>query len=214
MKKLIFIIIIITFCTTVFADTPYSIKKINQSGKHAKLVTTYPVFSGDTPLIKLANKEILNTLKSHIDTNKTFIEEYGDGDGYINTAYATIVRADKKIISVIWKGDWNAGGVHNDIIYTATIGLVNGKAKKLTINDIGNPKKFAEQIIKEYQKKSIRPQMLDDGELTAQSLLDEKGQTLLNSFTISKNYITFYRQEYEFGYGYEGADFVKIRFNY
>ena len=31
-----------------------------------------------------------------------------------------------------------------------------------------------------------------------------------SDFVISDKYITFFREEYEFGYGYEGADFVKL----
>ena len=129
MKNILITALVLLICGSVFATTPYSMKKVDNSGKNAKLIVTYPVFKGTTDLIKVANKGIYETIKYQIDRNKTFIEEYGDGKGYINTSYATIVRADNKIISVLWTGDWNAGGVHNDIIYVATFGVINGKAK-------------------------------------------------------------------------------------
>ena len=56
------------------------------------------------------------------------------------------------------------------------------------------------------------PQQYQDGELTVEAILNEENQELLNSFIISDKYITFYRKEYEFGYGYEGASFIKLPF--
>ena len=215
MKKLLITIFILSLCGTLFATTPYSMKKVDNSGKNATLVVTYPVFQGKSELIKVANKSIYDTIKYQIDRNKTFIEEYGDGEGYINTSYAIIARADNKIISVLWVGDWNAGGVHNDIIYTATFGVINGKAKRLKINDIYSPEKAAEDIINAFKTNkgvSSIPQQYQDGELTVDAILNEENQELLNSFIISDKYITFYRKEYEFGYGYEGASFIKLPF--
>lgn len=212
MKKIFFIFLIFFFSVSVFA-VPYSVKKIDNSGKYACLITTYPKFIGNSPLIRLANKEIPKIISETVNTNKTFIKEYGDSEGYINTAYATVVRCDSKIISVLWRGDWCAGGVHNDIIMTVSFGMINNKPKILTINDIGCPEYFANEIIKEYKIHNPELSMLNEGTFNEKALLKEENQCLLNSFTISDNYITFYRHEYEFGYGYEGADFVKIKLN-
>ena len=210
MKKIIFILCLIFFAGICFASLPYSMKKADASGKNATLVVTYPVFIGNSELIKTANRGIYETVREDIERNRTFIEEFGDGEGFINTAYATVVRADEKIISVVWNGDWMAGGVHNDMVFTATYGMVNGKAKKLTVNDMGDPKVFAQKIYNAYLEKEMKLQQLEEGLFSPQAILEEEGQQLLNSFTVSDKFITFYRQEYEFGYGYEGADFVKI----
>lgn len=212
MKKIFFIFLIFFFSVSVFA-VPYSVKKIDNSGKYARLITTYPKFIGNSPLIILANKEIPKIISETVNTNKTFIKEYGDSEGYINTAYATVVRCDSKIISVVWQGDWCAGGVHNDIIMTASFGMINNKAKILTVHDLGDPVYFAKEIIKEYKSHNKKLEMLSEGTFTEKAILEEENQCLLNSFTVSDRFITFYRKEYQFGYGYEGADFVKIKIN-
>ena len=216
MKKIFLTLIILILGTWCFsAKIPYSIVKIDNSGKYAELVVKYPVFKGNSDLINVTNTAIKETLKNHIEQNKIFISEYGDKDGYINTAYPTIVRADEKIISIVWHGDWNAGGVHNDIVYTLTSGYVNGKAKVLKIDDVYDKRKACNDIIYAYKQSKYPPQQLVDGELTADTLFSqEEGLDILNNFTISDKYITFYRPEYCFGYGYEGADFVKIPYTY
>lgn len=116
----------------------------------------------------------------------------------------------EKVISILWTGDWNAGGVHNSLVDAITFGVINGKAKKLTINDVYDPQKAANDIFYIYNHRSPTLQKIQDKEMTKDDILNEEGQELLNTFTLSKNYITFYRKCYEFGYGYESSDFVKL----
>lgn len=95
MKKIVLIFILLISSIIVYGNT-YTIKAINNSGKHTKLKITYPIFKGNSELEKIANKGILEKIKSQIDVNKTFISEYGDKDGYINTFLCTITRCVKK----------------------------------------------------------------------------------------------------------------------
>lgn len=211
MKKIIISIIILFISITVYANPTYSYRYINNSTKNVKLVIKYPKIKGKGDLVKLANKGIYEYLYPVIDIHKDFFKYNKNKKGYYDVCYSTVTRCDDKIISIFFIGDIYAGGAHNlPIVDGLTFGIVNGKAKKLTIHDVYDPYKAANDIyyVWLHEKREYV------GYNTKKDILyEEPSIKMLNNFTISKNKITFYRKVYSFAPFCCDWDYVKLPFN-
>lgn len=215
MKKIILIFTLLLLSISIYANPTYTYKYINNSTSKVKLEIKYPIFKGNEELVKIANKGVLEIVKPVISDNKNFLKIHENKKGYYNTFYATVTRCDKKIISVLFVSRFFADDIAHDLpqVQGVTFGVINGKTKKLTINDVYNPKKAANDIFYVWTHSKNKPNDVENNTITKKDLLNEKEQRMLNNFTISKNYITFYRSCYEFSAYCDDWDYVKLPYN-
>ncbi|MDI9636713.1 DUF3298 and DUF4163 domain-containing protein [Kamptonema cortianum] len=170
---------------------------------------TIPVFSGDSVVLKLANKE-LDQRRAGLVKDFLLVAKEDDGERTVPYSFElgyTVSLARQEFVSVLLSHYEHTGGAHpNSYSHGVNIGMKDGTARLLELDDLLKDRKqkqaFLDQVI--WPKvNEVRYQRVN---LKTDRLVAEKSY----SFVVSSKNLTIIFDRYEIGAYVEGEYVVKF----
>jgi len=179
---------------------------------------TYPQFTGSGTVVKTANADLESLaqerLKIYRSDIKTIESEYAGTDIPLRYSYSlepTVSIARPDLISLYFIEETYTGGAHGMAYFHGrSYGVVDGKAKLLTLQDLFKPgvdgRKLAGERVYAQLQSNPNAAWIDEGWVTATSA------ELTKEFVITPTALTFLIEPYAVGPYAAGAFFVKVPF--
>lgn len=179
-------------------------------GGKAGVEARYPSFTGDE-LARLASAGVRKRVQEVV---ATYRKEWGKGNGtdrpsgmYIS---GEVTLMQSNLISAFTDFAPYTGGAHGGLFYaTYNYGMVNGRAKKLKLQDLFQPGVKFKDVLSPLILQSLRDReagWVENGDYRDVSDL------VFESFVITPNGLTFIVPPYEAGSWAEGTFWVKVPF--
>ena len=197
--------------------TSLTLKPLRETSKRHEIKCKVPVFGGGGLVARLANRTIALAIQEDVKMLKSRVaEDWAEKDHTPPAPYFLGIEPDvslatDQLISLHLSAESFTGGAHGSLWLPAyNFGIVKGKPKKLTLQDLFLKSRDANDIV----SRIVIAELRENGASSATSGgMTELSEHQANNFVISKKGLTFLFEPYSAGSWAEGMYMIEVPFS-